>query len=331
MLYYLNVNSFAQAENLYNSINPVNEREYGVSRNVRPVGDRSRKHERIVKVSRNCYIMLDGGRGDPLFSWAGARGKLTEREMAMLAPIMWRRDSEGNEFIRIRNETGEGAHISRYSFLERAMPRCMRLGISAGKQYVSVSGRYYYLPKGKTVSRADRAGILESFKKYKNIWTKRWYESTTSRCDNLHLEFKRIDDQNWEAVHAPEMPAPPRTRVNTRAKSQLKPHTDKFWDWLCAVAPLMSDVSWDTRRAYEKQLADYKEEHNIIAYGMTKQLYKEVFRDEQHPLRMYTAYNFVLYSDMYDQYYPCTDEKKLRAKFNRWVNKVCGLTTTVKE
>ena len=330
-LLYLGINSFRDAENWYNAIVPINEREHGTARDIRPVGDRGRKHERIVKVSRNCYAMYDGGRFDPLFRWNGL-GAITEREAIMLAPIVWRRDSQGNEFLRIRNETGTSAHMSRYSFLDRAIPQRMRLAVRNGKQFIwdMSSGRNYYLPKCRTVTSAERKKALENAKTYGTKWTKRWADYTTSRDDKLYLEFKREGD-SWVVVHAPEMETPPRVRVNKEAKAKIKPHANKFWEWWCAVAPLMSDVSWETRNNYYKILDEYRKEHNIRAHTVTKAMYVDILMNEHHPLRMYMAYEFVIYSDLYDRWNPCTDEKKLRAKFNRWVNKVCELTTTVKE
>ncbi len=94
---------------------------------VRPLGDRARKWERIKKVNNNCYVLTDGYHtGDDVFgssSYGGkARGKPTEADIINLSPIVWRKHKDGTETIKVRNATGQGAHTSRYSFLDRHLP-----------------------------------------------------------------------------------------------------------------------------------------------------------------------------------------------------------------
>jgi hypothetical protein len=60
MLTFSRFETFEQVEAFYNRIKPVREDGYSTSRNIRPIGDRSRKGERIIKVNNNTYALSDG-------------------------------------------------------------------------------------------------------------------------------------------------------------------------------------------------------------------------------------------------------------------------------
>jgi hypothetical protein len=50
------INSFAEAEVKWNDTKPIRGKEV----DMRPLGKRHRKHERIAKIDDNCYALLDG-------------------------------------------------------------------------------------------------------------------------------------------------------------------------------------------------------------------------------------------------------------------------------
>ena len=60
MLTFSRFETFEQVEAFYNRIKPVREDGYSTSRNIRPIGDRSRKGERIIKVNNNTYALSEG-------------------------------------------------------------------------------------------------------------------------------------------------------------------------------------------------------------------------------------------------------------------------------
>ena len=86
--------SFDEVARRYEDIKPIRERTLGTSRDIRPIGDRNRKQERIVKLSRNCYALSDGyHRGDGAFTYFSptwGRGL-----MEYYAPIVWRKHKYG--------------------------------------------------------------------------------------------------------------------------------------------------------------------------------------------------------------------------------------------
>lgn len=160
-LHYYDVNSFKWVEKWYKRIRPVNERDHGTERNIRPMDARYRKWERLHKFSDNCYGIFDGSWGDP-YSWRvhyhseqeGFNAEmLTVAEIKKLCPILWTRHRDGTETIKIRNGTGRGKHHARYSLLERYLPYKLQLRKENGMQYIRNldQGTTHYLAKSRTV------------------------------------------------------------------------------------------------------------------------------------------------------------------------------------
>ena len=58
------LNCFEQVEACYNNTKPIISKNQTLQHDIRPIGDRGRKHERIAKVSDTCYMLLNGELGD---------------------------------------------------------------------------------------------------------------------------------------------------------------------------------------------------------------------------------------------------------------------------
>ena len=54
------LNTFAEVKEMYNSVKPVVSKNHTVEQDIRPVGARHRKWERIMKINDNKYIINDG-------------------------------------------------------------------------------------------------------------------------------------------------------------------------------------------------------------------------------------------------------------------------------
>ena len=137
------INSFADIEKRYNETKPIAGKNKHL--NIIPVDDRKRKWERLEKISDDCYAIYDGEMGDPLPNrWGGyydAQKCLTPEVSLALAPIVWTRVKDGYT-IRIRNGSGDYAHVSRYSFLNRAMPTGLEfVQTGQGRQYIGLFHR----------------------------------------------------------------------------------------------------------------------------------------------------------------------------------------------
>ena len=151
-----NFQSFAEVEAHYNSIKPLVSKCHSREQDIRPIGDRKRKYERIKKINRNCYVMMDGYySGDDVFRWwfmsNDESNTVTDKELIRLAPIVWRRHKDGTETVKFRNGTGQGLHNGRYSFIKRNTPSGIWFNISNGKQFVNG----VYLAKGSSITKDD--------------------------------------------------------------------------------------------------------------------------------------------------------------------------------
>jgi len=133
--YKTNLDTFHRVEEMYNTTKPMVSKKHPLHHDIRPLGPRHRKWERIKKFSYNCYGLMDGGSHDGLKEFA---------------PILWTYDGT-RERIRIRNELGAYTHTIRNTMLENAVPSNMQFYCHNGKQYITSSRRnhdVYFLPKG---------------------------------------------------------------------------------------------------------------------------------------------------------------------------------------
>ena len=68
-LTYSSFESFDDVVYNYENIKPMGG-STNKGKDIRPIGDRKRKYERIVKISNNCYALSDGFHfGDAHFNW----------------------------------------------------------------------------------------------------------------------------------------------------------------------------------------------------------------------------------------------------------------------
>jgi hypothetical protein len=315
--YYIKPSSFTDVQRLYDSTKPVREVHAGTTRNVRPTGDRARKWERVKKISDSCYLLMDGFHsGDDVFPPYNSSGIPTEAEVINLAPIVWRRDEHGRETVTFRNGTGRGSHNSRYSFLERYIPHGMRFFIRNGKQFIENKGarnhEQLYLAKSTTVA-------AYAVPTHRNQWN----DYLTSRDDGVSLTFERKDSGEFAFVDGgKELPAPPRTIINKEHKAKYKQAITDYWGWIVVMAPLMDtrdrgyvrDLQQELCNAAGVKLAAWDNQVLPANFAI------EVLTDYNSPMRLNMAMNFVTSSDIKDAQTP-EDAKRVRAQFNRWINK----------
>jgi len=325
-LYCTNYTSFASVVAHYESIKPVREKKHGTSRDIRPIGDRTRKHERIVKLSRNCYALSDGyHRGDPTFThWFGMGGK-----MEYYAPIVWRKHRDGVESVRIMNMTGpdNGCEPSRYDFINRHTPRGLHFMQGNARQYISKSGLYedkIFLAKGKTVTADEQKYYNEhAAHQYRNKWAQR-------KDDNAALVFTR-DGGNW--IHNPttgkEIPKGP--QVNKELKAKYRDALRKFFEWGMTMSPLLP-----LDQQYIMGRMDELRKHFYPTTGYqpwNPDWSRAILVDEDHPMRLHLWVQFA--SEATDGYgwnpsYAVKDVqtkddlRRVRARFNSFFNVNAG-------
>ncbi len=322
-MYWAKPTTFAEVESIYNNTKPMRGRNAG--KDVRPIGDRARDHERVKKISANCYLLMNGGYYDDVFQWYYFRGKPaipTQAETVALAPICWKRHSDGTETVTIRNGIGNGAHMSHYSFLDRMLPRGMGFFIQNGKQYIRVdAGEALYLPKCMYVPRC----VYEA-NATRNGFTS-WMRATD---DGSALTFLREDHGNKFTLVGDEKdaPKPPRTLVNKKQKAKYKDAMASYLTWISAMAPMLQVDDWGYRSEMKRQVRE------VTGGGywnpMTPEIMRQVITKQNHPLRLAMAVDFVSSYGTIRNIQSDNDVKVVRAEYNRWINKQCGFTKTVK-
>ena len=329
-LYWQNnyLNTFDKVAACYESTKPI--RGKLAPHNVRPLGDRARRWERIKKINNNCYLLMDGYyNGDDVFStWysGGNTGKPTEAEMINLAPIVWRRHRDGTTTIKVRNGTGQGAHNGRYSFLDRHLPNSMRFIIRNGKHFVSLYGAEYYLAKSKTTAKC---ALPKS--EHKN----RWNSYLTARDDGVALTFRVDDDKISFVDGGKKLPVPPKVRVDKEAKAKMKDAIAEFREWAFAMYPLLPVKDREYRERMRNEVHEVLDIRgwpwNMLDLFDVK-VAKQIIRDPDHTLRVHFMYSLMGQTDYhlsntYDS--DAAHAKAVKAQFNSRINKACGFNKKV--
>jgi len=333
----LSMHTFDQVAEKYHSTKPVISKNYTAEQDVRPIGQRRRKWERIKKVNDDCYLFVDSyGFGDDVFGrdWAGGTVDPTIDEQIMLAPMVWKR-VDGQVFLKVRNGTGlSHAHTGRYYFLTEFLPRGLNFVSERGKQYVAARGKdgmlkRHYLPKSVTCGPSARAE-LEKLRQNGPMYAYRAISDYEAEDDGAFLVFKCVGDRVWQLVSEP-LPEPVKqTRVDKEAKAELKPYMDTFWEWACAYAPLLPTFDYQ----YVSKQLEVLNKYNVIgsphwhsdAHFHPEETI-EVLKDVKHEAALPLLVFYLSESDLKDAA-DIEDLRKCRAHFNNWANRVCGLVTT---
>lgn len=362
MTYISKLDSFDEVAAKYTSTVPLVSKQHSKEQDVRPIGARRRKWERIVRVSPNCYALSCGGYADPVFYWgAGEKLKefpLTTKEVERLAPIVWRKHKDGTETVTIRNGQGEWQHNSIYSFLARALPRGLWFRINRqGRQaiYNRSEGKEYYLPKTKTVPLHIYEWRKEQAKK--GSWGAKHFKGCQLRFDNLSLTFKRTKEGKFELVGEAPKEFVKRVRVDLMGKKKFKPHIDAIYDWAMTMYPLMqSQLNWTFRNEIGNRLEEIAKEHkikgwvpswNALFYGNDSELIRKILVDQQHPMRyefgiaaMYVIHEALDnvgrkrdwgYNGLSEEDFNKVQRSKVRAAYTKWINGLAGFAKTIKE
>lgn len=304
-LTYSSFGSFDEVVAHYENIKPMGG-SGNKGKDIRPIGDRKRKYERIVKISNNCYALSDGFHfGDKYFNWgwgytASAEFVPTLKDMEKYAPIIWRKKRDGTEQVTIRNGYGDHAHNGRYAFINRHTPKGLGFRVDNGKQYVTKTmGRYphpqhderYYLAKTHTAPRI----VYDHIKDQQNA---SWYQENAKKWvmlhdDNSALVFNKAESKDrfsgvdWVHVKGTGRALPKAPRVNIEIKAKYKDSIKKFFEWGMTMSPLMP---------LEDNEYLYKHHQDLIeAYGYEKgnqwrkvdgMRGREIVRGERHPARL---------------------------------------------
>ena len=145
----MRIQSFENAKQIYERTKPVVSKTHWLEDDIRPLGERSRKYDRIMKLSRNCYALVCGGTRTGVSYWGermAPKPEFTNEVIKRTAPIVWERRRDGYDYLTIhmdcfRNATGW------FGFLRDYLPS--GFGVPYGRNgtnEVLVYGETFYLP-----------------------------------------------------------------------------------------------------------------------------------------------------------------------------------------
>ena len=360
-MYINKLDTFAEVEAKYNDTKPLVSKHHTIEQDVRPIGSRSRKYERIIKISDNCYVLSHGGYYDPVFHWGHSEQlttmPMTPADIARCAPIVWKRAKNGTETITVRNGQGKWQHNARYSFLKRALPRGMWFNIAGhtGTHFIRTKTDRFFLPKTRTVPPY----IYDMYKREStgakpNSYRVAQLKVSTDKADGLHMTFER-KEKDWVLVSKRHVETVMRTRVERDTKKQYKEHIAKLWQWSITMYPMMrTQLNWQFRGDMNKEITAWCKENGISELSMdtwglmftpknagkgTPALVRKILTNEDHALRYHlgVAAMFAIHDALPSMglwHTQVTEEVKLalaRRSYNKWINKVVGFNTITKE
>jgi hypothetical protein len=335
-LTYTNFTCFADVEAWYNGIKPVRGPKHA-GQDVRPIGDRTRKYERIVKIDDDCYALSDGyHRGDAVFPSGSDAYDPTLADMEAFAPIVWRRYGQGIERVTLRNGIGPRyTHSGRYTFLARHKPVGLTfVQTTQGRQFIKVNrtGTDIFLAKGTHVHPTEYAEVVaQRDRGSRNVWhTLPW---CTGTVDTTSLVFQR-DGSGWEFIsHNGVVPPVPRNLVDKDTKAKYRDDIKAFCDWALTVTPMIDVGNFQVRLEYDTQFTEWAKDNpqamvrhwGRVSTRLPAPIAREVITNPEHPLRIFMAVFMAYETGVYGD--PIRDQSDLtyvRSKVNRWINKVLG-------
>jgi len=293
------VNSFGYIADRYATTKPIRGTD------IIPIGDRRYKWERIIKRSDTHYDMvLD----ETMFYYTNSNSK-------PITLVSWEMKND-IEVVTIYND---GSTTS-YTFLDNLLPHDLRFFVweSTGRQYISMN--------------------WGSKKKYEYDWAiadqgdKDFY---LPKDMNKPLQFARKHSK-WQHVGTEYIFRHAMTQVNKDAKADIKPHSDKFYEWVITMQGMLPCDDWQYSRDMSFDLNNYMVMNNVQGYEENAEEYKNIMRDENHPMRLHLAVEWLSNSPLFGYSGRQTIEtkeqaSKVRASWNRWVNKTLGLTNNIHE
>jgi hypothetical protein len=354
-LTYSSFESFDEVVAHYENVKPLRGKG-NAGKDIRPIGDRKRKNERIVKISDNCYALSEGYHfGDALFNWGfdcvastySAGFVPTLKDMEKYAPIVWRKKRDGTEQVTIRNGHGDHAHNTRYTFIHRHTPKGLWFTVAGGKQYVTKTmGRYpdprhderYYLAKTRTVPRA-----IYDFRK-KSPRDDGWvmlHDDNSALVFNKGVKADQFSGPNWVHVEGTGCTLPKNPRVDKQTKAKFKDAINSFFEWGMTMSPLLALEDSEYTNKQRKILAEsYGNRRGTYWRQINVKIGREIVRDDQHTARLAFWVGFAKNcygvgehswsfnnTPLLKKLETKEDVSLVRSRFNTFINKELGFVT----
>jgi len=306
--------TFNEVVTHYEKIKPVVSVCHTREQDIRPIGQRKRKCERIRKVDPETYCLLDGYYGSTMFSTNTRGDAQYEQDMA---PIMWKREADG-DYIYIRNGTLRSVPFSRFKFL---------------KWYLPNDVAFRYNQQGKHWIRAKTPTGYEDFPLPKTDYTWDYNIKEATKDDGRRLKFRANEDGTFTRVG--EVFKVEKTTVDKELKKQWKGRIEAFYMQAAALAPML-DATRNGCNEYRNVINEWCKENSLdvttTTYGGINQLpntlMRQIMEREDHPLRI--AMMALVIRDIGGKQIITSqnDLTKIKSAYNRLMNKLLGMFET---
>lgn len=300
-------NTFNDVAKWYANTKPLVSKNHTLTDDVRPIGDRKRKWERIKRIDENTYALCDGNYGNCI--WGNSDPAMRELEDTM-APIVWMRREDG-DFIRIRNHSTGGCSVTRYNFIAYNLPSAMHFHYNQqGKHYVRVNGESLILPKCKVHIERVSGQVREL------------------RDDDVFLMFRANEDGTFTRVG--DKLKVEVQKVDKELKKQWRERLDAFYGYCAAIAPMI-DTSWSGRSEYRDLIVEWAkgQGRDLPSWirntsSLPTDFVREVVTQEDHPMRVAVAAYIIDDIGGKRVIESQDDVRQIKATYNRVMNKALG-------
>ena len=308
----MSLDTFDEVVKKYDGIKPLVSSNHSRDNDVRPIGSRKHKYERIKKINNNTYALLDGGYGSTYKKNYPPQGDMEHYENIM-APITWAREEDG-DYITIRNHAGNNNYsYPRYEFIYFHIPRCMRFVREHGGGRVETGGKTFALPK---------CGVV--FNHQTNI---------IKHMDNVALRFRANEDGTF--TRAGDLFTAVTKHIDKALKKEWKGRIDAFYIYIAAIAPIV-DTSWEALSEYSKVVMQWCEDNprgsRLTRLGhrflIPVELMRQVVTQEDHPVRIAVVAAIVQDIGAKRRIDDDKDIKSIRSSYVRVINKLLALHQT---
>ena len=321
------LSTFDAVQNWYERTKPVVSKIHKREDDIRPLGNRSRKWERIEKINNNCYALL-GAWGVDGIGYYGERrveNRVSGKEIRRTAPIVWERNPKTSEEFVIVHNARTGFSTSWYEFLRSYLPGRMYLPRRTdGRQYVTTGPDSYYLPYNGYMAE-------ELAKNYYRLKDKELREARKPSSERK-LVFKRVESEFVLVSEQYELVHKARTLVSRDEKAMFCEEIRDFKAFALTMAPVIAGMSNDERREVVAGLLFEATGDKRSGWGRWWQYLDIKARrlallDPQSPMRLAMVYAFINYSHDCDWHVSRDREGAqglVQARLNNFVNMAFG-------
>ena len=300
-------NTFNDVVAWYEQTKPIRSKQH-TAHDVRPIGERKRKWERIKRIDMNTYALCDGNYGN--FIWGPSTAAQQEYENTM-APIVWMRRDDG-DYIRIRNHTKRNTSVTRYNFLHYHLPNALSFGYNQqGKHWVRHNNEELPLPKSEAGMSTNKLSFT---------------------ADDMYLMFRvNVDGTFTRTGEKLKVEA---TTVDKELKKEWKATIDAFYTQAAALAPML-DTSWSGRNEYSAIIRSWCMDNGLETYRyrgnldqIPPNLARRIVSEDTHELRIPVMALVIAEIRGHHAVTTKEDLMKIKSAYNRLMNKFLGMYET---